>query len=234
MHEGTLEDGLRGSIWLPEIDDEVLVVFAFGDFREGIILAQLSNGKDLAFWQNFEEQGVQLEKGNCLRGMRSRSGHMFAFVDKGVKDTDRIVLQNNVSDDSVYKQPARDATRMVEKALGGVAGPLMVPDGTTGGHFINLDMTPGEEHIMICDRDGSVLMKFDSVNQCLIVHAQKDIILHAVENLHIKAKSIKMESSQDTEHKAGTTWKQSSGSTMDLEAGGTMTLKGGPDIQLNP
>ncbi len=232
-HEGTLADELRGSFWLPEIDDEVLVCFLFGSFREPIVLGNLYNGKDQPFWQNKEDKGVQVAEKNCLRGWRSRSGNMIAFVDKGKDDCDKIVLQTKVCDDNVYDQPAVPGETCCEKALGGEVK-VAVPDAKAGAHVMNLDMTPGKEHVLLSDQKGEVLMKFDSVEQTMILYAKKDMVIHAKENLYIKCKSLKMETEKDCEMKWGTTWKAESGSTCDFEAGGTMTCKGGPDIQLNP
>ncbi len=225
-HEGSLTDELRGSFFLPEKDDEVLVAFLFGSFREPIIIGNMYNGKDQPFWQNKESKGVQIAEKNCLRGWRSRSGHMLAFVDKGKDDCDKIVFQNNVCDDNVYDQPATACETCCEKAIDGCEVKVKCPDAEVGAHMFTMDNTPGKEHITLSDRKGEVLMKFDSVEQTMILYAKKDMIIHAKENLFIKCKSLKMETEKDCEMEWGTTWK--------CKSGGTMTCKGGPDIQLNP
>src|SRR5579872_4324722 len=38
--------GGQGAHFLPEVDDEVLVLFVNGDFNQGVIVASLWNGKD--------------------------------------------------------------------------------------------------------------------------------------------------------------------------------------------
>lgn len=233
-HGGGNADEHRGDFFLPELDDEVLVAFLFGSFREPVIIGQMYNGKDLPFWQNTEAKGVQLAGKNNLRGFRSRSGHMIAFVDKGKEDADRIVLQTKVKDDNVYDQPAIPTEVSVEQALGGSAVKVKVPNGTTGGHVLALDQTNGKENILIADKSGKLLLKFDTVSETIALYSSKDIVINAKKTVSIKCESLKVESSKDTEFKAGTTWKQESGSTMDLKAGATMTCKGGPDIQLNP
>ncbi|MFT7623509.1 MAG: hypothetical protein ACI9WU_002692 [Myxococcota bacterium] len=232
-HGGGLADELRGEFFLPEVDDEVLVTFLFGSFREPIIIGNLYNGMDQPFWNNKESKGVQIAEKNCLRGWRSRSGHMIAFVDKGEGDTDKIVMQANVKDDNVYDQPGLGGQTNAEKAMGGQVT-VDVPDGTTGSHMLSLDNTSGSEHVLLSDKKGEVLIKFDTVEQTMVLYAKKDMVIHAKENLFIKCKSLKMETEKDCEMEWGTTWKAKSGSTTDFEAGGTMTLKGGPDIQLNP
>lgn len=232
-HGGSPTDQLRGDFFLPEKDDEVLVVFMFGSFREPIVIGQMYNGMDLPFWQNLEAKGVQKAKDNNLRGWRSRSGHMIAFVDKGTGDADRIVLQTKVKDDNVYDQPAIPTNVSVAKALGGTVD-VKVPDGSTGGHVLNLDQTQGKENILLADKSGKLLLKFDTVTETIVLYSSKDIVINAKKTLTMKCETLKVESDKDTTFKAGTTWKQESGSTMDLKAGATMTLKGGPDIQLNP
>lgn len=232
-HGGGLSDKLRGSFFLPEADDEVLVCFLFGSFREPIILANLYNGKDQPFWQNKEAKGVQIAEKNNLRGWRSRSGHMIAFVDDGKDKAEKIVLQNLVCDDNVYDQPALGTTTSCDKAMGGTVD-VDCPDGSKGSHVINLDMTNGKEHILIADKKGELIMKFDSVEQTMVLYAAKDMVINAKKTLYLKCESLKVQTDKDTEFDCGTTWKQKSGSTMDLEAGATMTCKGGPDIQLNP
>lgn len=230
-HEGTKADELRGHFFLPEKDDEVLVTFLYGDFREPIIIGQLYNGKDLPFWSNKGASGVARPEENDLRGIRSRNGHMLAFCDNPEKE--KIVLQCKVKDDNVYDQPALGNTTTVEKALCSTID-VDTPDGAIGTHVISLDMESGKEHILISDKDGKLLLKMDSVEQTMCIYSEKDMVLHAKKNMHIKCETLKVESTKDTEMEAGTTWKQKSGTTMDLEAGGTMTCKGGPDIQLNP
>ncbi len=232
-HGGGNADEHRGDFFLPEVEDEVLVVFLFGSFREPIIIGQMYNGKDKPFWQNKEAKGVQKAGGNNLRGFRSRSGHMIAFVDKGEGDADRIVIQTKVKDANVYDQPAIPTSVTIEKALGGTVQ-VKAPDGSTGGHVITLDQTNGKENILIADKSGKLVMKFDTKEETIALYSSKDIVINAKKTLSLKCESLKVESGKDTEMKSGTTWKMTSGSTMDIKAGGTMTLKGGPDIQLNP
>lgn len=233
-HSGTLTDELRGWFALPEKDDEVLVMFAFGDFREAIVVGQMSNGKDLPFWQTKEDQGVQVANQNCLRGIRSRSGHMITFVDKGTEDADKIVLQTQVNDENVYDQPALGNVRSATRSHIRTALEMEVPDGEIGTHCISLDMTPEKEHILISDKDGSLVVKFDSQAEALILYSTKDIVMHAENNIHVLCENLKVESKSDTLFKAGKRWIQESGTVMEITSGGTMTLKGGPDIQLNP
>jgi len=231
-HGGSPTDKLRGAFFLPEPDDEVLVSFMFGSFREPIIVGQMYNGQDLPWNQNKEAKGVQKAGGNNIRGIRSRAGHMMSFVDDGEGEANRVILQTGVNDENVTDQPALGGTTDVAEP-GGSTTSVDVPDGSKGGHTVTLDATSGSENILISDQKGDVLIKFDSVAQTLYIYAAKNIVINAKEQLLMKCKELKVESDQATEFKAGSTWKQESGSTMDMEAGGTMTAQA-PKIDLNP
>jgi uncharacterized protein involved in type VI secretion and phage assembly len=65
----------RGSYFLPEVDDEVLVAFDHGDVRAPYVLGALWNGKDEGPQNNSDGE-------NNIRVIRSRSGHELRFDDK--------------------------------------------------------------------------------------------------------------------------------------------------------
>jgi len=64
----------RGTYFIPEIDDEVLVAFEHGDIHYPYIIGSLWNGKDTVHENN--EDGE-----NNLRVIKSRSGHKIIFDD---------------------------------------------------------------------------------------------------------------------------------------------------------
>jgi uncharacterized protein involved in type VI secretion and phage assembly len=71
---------MRGSTWLPEVDDEVLVAFEQGDIRRPYILGGLNNSKDaLAVASSKVIDGTT---GKIVeRALVSRAGHSVAFSD---------------------------------------------------------------------------------------------------------------------------------------------------------
>ena len=83
----------NGSYWIPEIDDEVLVVFENGDFAHPIITGCLWNGVTTAPKKvKFSPDNTEIEVSNKSQGgkndfrfMRSRMGHTLAFIDKDGK-----------------------------------------------------------------------------------------------------------------------------------------------------
>jgi uncharacterized protein involved in type VI secretion and phage assembly len=74
----------RGIYFLPEVDDEVLVVFEQGDLRFPYIIGALWNGKDTPPTNN--EDGK-----NNLRMIKSRSGHTIRLNDEEGKEKIEII-----------------------------------------------------------------------------------------------------------------------------------------------
>ena len=64
----------RGSFYLPEVDDEVLLAFEHGDVRFPYVIGMLWNGKDTPRYDNGDGK-------NDKRVITSRSGHEFVFDD---------------------------------------------------------------------------------------------------------------------------------------------------------
>jgi uncharacterized protein involved in type VI secretion and phage assembly len=98
----------RGLYALPEIDDEVLVLFMMGSQDIGVIIGQFWNGKDIppkealskmpaskSLWKGkwssdpFED-GSTDDADNDRRFWKSRSGHLFAFDDTSGSETVQI------------------------------------------------------------------------------------------------------------------------------------------------
>ncbi|MEO1439677.1 MAG: VgrG-related protein [Chloroflexota bacterium] len=67
----------RGLLWLPEVNDEVLVMFEHGDFNHPFMVGGLHNGKD----KMPETKAVENGKVE-LRTIKTREGHIVRFTDK--------------------------------------------------------------------------------------------------------------------------------------------------------
>lgn len=65
----------RGAVFLPEVDDEVLVAFEQGDVRRPYVIGMLWNGVDQPP-EEYENNGE-----NNLRLIKTRSGHLIKFDD---------------------------------------------------------------------------------------------------------------------------------------------------------
>jgi uncharacterized protein involved in type VI secretion and phage assembly len=77
----------RGVYFLPEVNDEVLVVFEHGDMRFPYVLGALWNGKDKP-----PVSGEQA-KGNHVRMIKSRRGHVLRLTDEQGKE--KIEIEDN-------------------------------------------------------------------------------------------------------------------------------------------
>jgi phage baseplate assembly protein V len=65
----------RGAVWLPEVGDEVLVAFEFGDVRHPIVVGGLWNGQD-------QPPEHQVDQGHLkVRSFVSRKGHKIRLSD---------------------------------------------------------------------------------------------------------------------------------------------------------
>ena len=74
----------RGTFFLPEVDDEVLVAFEHGDVSRPYILGALWNGKDTPPEDNADGK-------NNLRLIKSRSGHLIRLDDSDGKEKIEII-----------------------------------------------------------------------------------------------------------------------------------------------
>ncbi len=77
----------RGSVWIPEVDDEVLVGFEGGDARRPVVIGGLFG--DTSTIPQIEIQDGKVQS----RAMTSRLGHVIAFLDGSTPDKQAIELQ---------------------------------------------------------------------------------------------------------------------------------------------
>lgn len=74
----------RGTYFLPEVDDEVLVAFEHGSVEQPFVIGSVWNGKDVAHESNTDGH-------NDNRSIKSRSGHVVRLCDRAGQESIEIV-----------------------------------------------------------------------------------------------------------------------------------------------
>lgn len=92
----------RGTFFLPEVDDEVLVAFDHGDINYPYVIGALWNGVDTPPETNADGK-------NNIRKIKSRSGHEIIFDDNHEEKKEKIEIRTKaghtiVLDDSAGKE----------------------------------------------------------------------------------------------------------------------------------
>jgi len=83
-----------GMLFLPEVNDEVLVIFERGDFRRGYVLGGVHNGKDKP-WPGADLAGV-VENGKVnRRWLASKKGASLVFQDKAGEERVRLASHDD-------------------------------------------------------------------------------------------------------------------------------------------
>ena len=77
----------RGTYFLPEVEDEVLIAFANGQVDQPYVVGALWNGKDKP-----PPEGDNSDGKNNIRVVKSRSGHTITLDD--TQDAERIVIRD--------------------------------------------------------------------------------------------------------------------------------------------
>jgi uncharacterized protein involved in type VI secretion and phage assembly len=80
----------RGALFLPEVDDEVLVAFEQGDMRRPYVVGSLYNGRDKPNEGDGLTQGGKVSR----RGYVSKQGSMLVFFDDPSKDGVALITGN--------------------------------------------------------------------------------------------------------------------------------------------
>lgn len=211
MTLGASKDGM-GMFFLPETDDEVLVVFLNGDFNQGFILGTLWNGKDKPSFSNSQGKSETKRfhdndekfvakpdaKKNDIRSISTRAGHELIFNDN--KNKPLITLTSGQKHRIVLNDKNNEPTQ------------IEIFDGKE------------ENYVLI-----------DTKNKKITIESKTgDILIKAKETIRLEAKKIETDSKKNTEMKVGQNWDvqvdknmtQKAGQQATIQSGQTMTIKG--------
>ncbi len=95
----------RGAFFLPEVDDEVLVVFEHGDIGMPFVIGGLWNGVDVPPETNSDGK-------NNVRMIKSRSGHVIRLTDEDGKE--KIEIIDKSKKNSIVFDTAKNTITMTE------------------------------------------------------------------------------------------------------------------------
>jgi uncharacterized protein involved in type VI secretion and phage assembly len=112
----------RGTYFLPEVGDEVLVAFEHGDIHHPYVLGSLWNAEDTPPCSNTDGK-------NNLRVIRSRSGHQLTFCDNNEGGQEKVELRTK-SGHVITLDDSTGAERIEIKDKSG--GNVLIMDSTRG------------------------------------------------------------------------------------------------------
>jgi len=114
----------RGVFFLPEVDDEVLVMFKHGDVHHPVVVGQMWNGRDTAPHDNADGK-------NNLRFFRSRNGHRVIFDD--TDGAEKIVIAEKAGKNRMVVDAVENTIQVISE--GGTIN-IKAPNG-----LLRLDCT---------------------------------------------------------------------------------------------
>ncbi len=192
----------NGSFWLPEIDDEVLVMFEEGDFSRPIITGSLWNGANVAPAKlTYSPDQTEVDVPNNAQGgkndfrfIRSRMGHTIAFIDK--EGEGGVSLRSNKSAE------------------------------------FYIDDADGGEKIRLYDMKQTQWLEIDTVNKKITLQTDEgDILFKAKEKITIECKNLDVKVEKDIKIEAGKGVTQKS-KTYETNTSNSTTMKGGNNIKM--
>jgi phage baseplate assembly protein gpV len=146
----------RGWFFIPEVDDEVLLVFEHGDPNRPVVMGAIWNGKDKPPDQN--------PGGNPRRVIKSRQGSRVVFDD----DKDQIIIEDGTGKGRITLDAANnkiiiealDGDVAIQSPLGEMKIVTKESAWTAGENFVaNIGTSLGVGTTAMCDIKGQALLQ---------------------------------------------------------------------------
>jgi uncharacterized protein involved in type VI secretion and phage assembly len=227
--------GLRGSFFLPEVGDEVLVAFENGNINRPYIIGALWNGQDLPPETNSDGK-------NNIRKIKSRSGHELIFNDEENKENIEIhtkaghkiflddtgdeekieILDKSGNNSILIDSPDNSITISAQKKI----------DANSGDNSVVIDSeansitAAGQKKVEINSGNNSIII--DSDNNSIAMSGQMKIEIKSGNNsitIDSAANSIAISSQLQLSIKAPQINIESDG-MMTIKSSGILTLQG--------
>jgi uncharacterized protein involved in type VI secretion and phage assembly len=205
--------GAVGGVYaLPEIDDEVLVVFLQGSQDVGVIVGQ--------FWNGTTKPPTECADGLPGPDKTDTGGQLskdkFTDGSKTIDDNDRRFWRSRAGHLVVM-----DDTEGAES--------VQIWDGT---HTLALIFDSTDSRILLTNTIGDIHIR---TKQDFVVEAGRDILVRAGNNIsgesamkteHVAGTEISTESGTDTKMKAGTNYKVEAGANVEVKASVNVSIEG--------
>ncbi len=178
----------RGFYCLPEVDDEVLVVFEHGDIHRPYVIGGVWNGKDAP---PTKVDDTVVDGKIRLRTFKTRTGHTLQFVEEDQGSDKKGVYLDTVYKHKVHLNDSEEKIEIQTKN-----GHLVKLDDrskeieikTQEGHLINLN--DGGQKIEIKTKGGKGKITMNSTTGNVEVTATGNIDISATRNVKIKGTMI--------------------------------------------
>lgn len=218
--------GGRGSFFLPEVGDEVLVAFENGNIDRPYVIGALWNGVDKPPETNSDGK-------NNIRKIRSRSGHELIFNDEENKENIEI---HTKAGHKIFLDDTSDKEKIEIQDKSGNNSILIDSPGnsiTISGQK-KIDVNSGNNSIVIDSDANSITMsgqkKIDikSGNNSIIIDSDKNsIAMSGQMKIEIKSgsNSITIDSAANSIAISSQLKLSLKAPTIEIEAGGMMTIK---------
>lgn len=205
--------GAVGGIYaLPEIDDEVLVVFLQGSQDVGVIVGQ--------FWNGTTKPPTECEAGLPGPGKTDTGGQL---------STDKFTDGSKTIDDNDRRFWRSRAGHLVVMDDTAGAESVQIWDGT---HTLALVFESTESRILLTNTTGDIHIR---TKQDFVLEAGRDIKVRAGNNIsgesalkteHVAGTELSTESGTDTKMKAGTNYKVEAGASVEVKASVNVSIEG--------